>query len=370
MIKHLLIFYILSSIASSAFASKLDTQLIESMHQFHVPVVGYAIINNGHMTLANTISIDKNIHVSNNTLFQAASISKPFTTMAALMLTQHNDLLLQQPANHYLTSWKIPQNPFNKKHPVLIKYIMDMTSGLSVHGFTGYPRNKPMPTPIQLLNGTPPSNTPAVQVFYRPGTKYFYSGGSFQVLQQVITDVTHQPFINHMNKDILKPLDMKNSIFGYPLVNKTFLSRAVPGYLKGKTLNMVPGGWHNYAGTGSGGLWSTPSDIAKFAMNISNSYLGKNGGMLTPAMAQQMLKKRKHTTFGLGVHLGGNKQNLYFSKAGDNLGYKCYMIMFPKLGKGLIIMTNSDNARLLIYHFIALVAKQYHWPRVGKFEWY
>lgn len=356
-----LVFFILIGITPSIVAKNINTYLREAMHTYKTPVVSYAIIDQGKIVKEQSLSIDPKIAVNNQSLFQAASMSKSVAAYAALNLVEQHRIALNKPANHYLNQWKIPSNQFNRNHPVLIYQLMSMTAGLSVSGFPGYPQGAKLPTPIQILNGKKPANTAPIRVFYQPGSRYFYSGGNFQVLEQIISDVTRKPFNQYMNHQVLNNLKMHESIFQYPLTNKKFLSRAIPGFARWPS-KPIPGKWHNYMCAGAGGMWSTAGDMATFLLNVTHSLLGEKHGSLSPQLTQEMLTRQKNSDFGLGVVVNGSGKNMYFWKAGHNYGYHSLMIMFPRLGKGFVIMTNSENGNSVINFIIPLIAKKYHWP--------
>ena len=356
-------FFLVLLIASPlAFAGKvnLNSELKSAMSAFYVPVAGIAIIDDWKIQKAFAVSSDKRIQASNDSLFQAASISKSVTAYAALKLASEGKIIVNESANKYLKGWKIPNSKYNKKHPVKVLNLMDMTSGLSVSGFQGYSKSRSVPTSIQLLNGSGPANNQPIKPFYIPGTKYFYSGGAFQVLQHVISSVTGKPFNKWMNDNVLKKLNMKHSIFQYPLNDKAYLKKAIPGFVGWGQPKEIPGGWHNYKCSGACGLWSTPSDLALFAINISKSLNGK--GLIKSSLAHEMLSRKPNTDFGLGVVVNGEGKSLYFWKAGHNLGYHSLMIMFPNIGKGLVIMTDSESGDSLIRYMTAIIAKKYNWP--------
>lgn len=339
----------------------IDNRLKMAMKIYKVPVVGYAIINNYKVAAVKTITLNSQIAVSRKSLFQAASISKSMAAYATLMLVDQGKIKLNKPANHYLKHWKIPDNKFTKNHPVLIKNLMDMTSGLSVSGFAGYSKGEKLPSKLELLNGSRPANNQRIEVFYTPGSKYFYSGGAFQVLEQVIADVTDQDYNQFMNTKVLPKIGMNNSIYQYPLKEEKFLKHAVSGY-DGWSGKRIQGGWHNYACSGAGGLWSTPIDLAKFALNITASYLGKPTGLISKKLAHEMLTRKNNTDFGFGVVVAGKGENIYFWKAGHNYGYHSLLIMFPNQGKGLAIMTNSETGDTVINYITAIIAHEYRWP--------
>ena len=348
------------SFSISAHSTDIKKSLFSAMKSYNVPTVGYAIINNYKIVSAKTISIDKSTYVSLKSLFQAASISKSMTAYGALNLVDKKKLELDKPANNYLKTWKIPQNKYTKKHPVKLNNLMDMTAGLSVSGFAGYQRGKPLPSQLDILNGISPANNKPIRVFYTPGSKYFYSGGAFQVLQQVITDTTKKKFNTYMNKKILNKLGMQDSIYEYPLKTSEFLAQAIPGYDWNN--KKIKGGWHNYMCSGACGMWSTPTDLARFILNVTNSYLGNKDGLISKKLAKKLLTRQKNTDFGLGFVVSGKGNGLYFWKAGHNYGYHSLVLMFPNTGDGIAIMTNSESGSILINYIVAIIAKQNNWP--------
>jgi CubicO group peptidase (beta-lactamase class C family) len=337
----------------------ITNDILVAMKAYNIPVVGYAIIKNNQIVASETLSIHSSLKVSKNSLFQAASISKSIASYGALKLVSEKKLNLDEPVNSQLKSWKIPVNEYNKNEPVTLRQLLDMTSGLSVSGFPGHEQGKKLPTLQEVLDGKPPANTPPIRVFYKPGTQYFYSGGAFQVLEQLMEDITGQLFSSWMENEILKPLKMDQSIFQYPL-DKKFHSMAIPGFLSDGT--MIKGGWNNYAISASGGLWSTPTDLARFAISVSKSWLGKNSKIIKQSVARMMFSRQKNTDYGLGIVVNGSGKNLNFRKAGHNLGYHSQLIMFPESGDGIVIMTNSENGGSLINYLIPLIAQKYHWP--------
>ena len=343
-------------LSTCTYASSIKTEAVQAMKSYKVPVVGYAIIDNYKIVKSDTISIDKSIQATNHSLFQAASISKSLSAYAALKVIENKKISLDSAVNDYLKHWRIPTNKYNEVTPVTIRDLMDMTSGLSVSGFEGYSIGEPLPTDLQILNGQAPAKNDPIRVFYKPSSKYFYSGGGFQVLQQFVTDQSQLKFNIFMNHDVLKKLGMNDSVFMYPL-NEKYQHRAIPAF-KGWSGSEIKGGWQNYACSGACGMWSTPNDLALFALSVTNSYLGKDNAYISKNTAVQMLTRQKNTDFGLGVDVNGLGNDLYFWKAGHNYGYHSLVIMFPNTGKGFAIMTNSENGDDVINYLTAIVAKK------------
>lgn len=337
----------------------IDAYLQQAMIDYHVPVVGYAIIDHGKIVAAKTLSIDPTITVSTDSLFQAASISKSVSAIGALTLVSEGKLNLDAPVNSQLKTWKIPENSFTKNHPVTLRQIISMTSGLSISGFAGYPQGATLPTEQDILDGKAPSNAGPITVIAQPGSIYAYSGGGFHVLQRLISDVTNEPFTSFMQEQVLTPLHMEHTYYSYPLA-KNLQPYAVPGFLENG--EKIPGGWENYNIPAAGGLWSTPSDIATFAIAVSNMYLNENNVLIAPKLARNMLIRQANSDYGLGFVVNGKGDSLNFRKSGHNAGYQSQLLMFPNANKGVVIMTDSDMGNTLIAYMIPIIAKKYHFP--------
>jgi CubicO group peptidase (beta-lactamase class C family) len=333
--------------------------LKEAMIYYEVPAVSMAVIDQGQIAWERAYTIDQSLAVSTETLFQAASISKAVTALAALVLVQRGQLHLDEDVNTYLKTWHVPANTFTANQKVTLRHILSHTSGLTVAGFPGYAVGSALPSLLQVLDGQPPANTPPIRVTSMPGTQYFYSGGGYVVLQQLMMDVTAQDFPELMNALALTPLNMRRSVFASSLP-QDLRDHAIPAFLsQGQP---IPGGWHHYPELAAAALWSTPRDLALFVIGVMDALLAKKEAILTPAMAQAMLTKQTNTGFGLGVVIDGDGRQLNFRKEGHNLGYHCWMIGFPYTGQGAVVMANSESGLPLVIAALQAIAKAHEWP--------
>ena len=136
---------------------------------------------------------------------------------------------------------------------------MSHTGGTNVSGFAGYAVGSAIPTLLQVLNGTPPADTEPIRVIYEPGTRYSYSGGGMEVLQQMAEDVTGMPFRSYMKNNLFDRLGMNSSDFVQPMAGP-LARRAAKGHDMDGV--MLPGGWRIYPELIAAGLWTTPTDLA------------------------------------------------------------------------------------------------------------
>lgn len=322
--------------------------ILDRMKHHKVPGVSIAVINDYQVEWAKGYGVlesGRDDPVTPQTLFQAASIGKPVVAAAALHLVEQEMLDLDSDVNHSLESWKIPENRYTAQEDVTLRRLLSHSAGVNVPGFRGYAQGEEIPDLGQILDGLPPANSMPIRVFLQPGSEQRYSGGGYMIAQQLIEDVTGQPFPQTMLETVFEPAGMDASTFEYPLL-ESLKPNAASGHRIGGT--PIPGGWHTYPEMASGAsLWSTPTDLAQFAIALMNSFNGQPGGILTQEMAREMLTPQIETR-GLGpvvLDEGGDK--FYFFHPAANDGYKNFWFAYPERGQGAVIMTNSDNGDAL-----------------------
>ena len=343
-------------------------KLLDRMKYYETPGVSIAVINNYKIEWARGYGVRElrgNEAVTPDTLFQAASISKPVTAMAALRLVQQGKLSLDEDVNTRLRSWKVAENDFTRDRKVTVRGILTHTAGFDVLFYEGTPVGEPLPTALQVLNGEKPAPNTTIQVVYTPGSRNVYSGGGFLVLQQLLVDVTGKPFPQLMDELVFRPLGIKSSTFKQPLP-QNLQTRAAAGSSEGEP---IKGKWLIKPNMASGGLWTTPSDIARFVIELQKDRLGKSNKVLTKETANLMLPPRESQTSvgdgasikvrGLGLSVTSESQNIHFNHGGYTTGYRCEMVGFGN-GQGVVVMTNGKSQALL-REIMRSIAKEYGW---------
>jgi len=336
----------------------VTTKLTDRMVALHVPGVSVAVIHNGKIEWAKAYGVVSagGAPVTPETLFQAASISKPVTAMAVMHLVQTGKLNLDTDVNQYLKSWRIPTNDFTQKTKITLRELLSHTAGMTVHGFPGYASDAPLPTLVQVLNGTKPANSPAIYVDIAPDSEWRYSGGGFVVTQELLLDVTGKPFPTFMKDTVLGPAGMAHSTYEQPLPKSRMGEAAMPYHSNGEP---TAGGPHVYPEMSAAGLWTTPSDLARFAIELQNALAGKSS-VLSAATAKEMLTPGKGN-WGLGIGVGGSASHPYFQHGGANDGFQCDLVAYNS-GDGVAIMTNSDSGGQLAGEIVRTIAYERKWP--------
>ena len=341
--------------------------IAERMARYNVPGVSVAYFEHGRIVWTRTYGfadVAAKTPVTPETLFQAASISKPVAALAMLRLVQDGKLTLDEDVNARLRSWKVPENEFTREQKVTLRRIVSHSAGLTVHGFRGYASDEPVPSTLQILNGEKPANNDPIRVDTVPGTLWRYSGGGYVVMQLLLTEVTSKSFPKLLHDLVLAPAGMTHSTFEQPLPPNLRASAATPYLANG---GPVKGGPHTYPEMAPAGLWTTPSDLAQLAIEVQSEYAGTSARILSREMMRQMLTRQKGDS-GLGFGLGSEGPNLRFGHSGANEGFRCLLQAYAESGQGLVIMTNSDSGDLLGSEVRRAVAKEYHWPDFQPIE--
>ena len=339
----------------------LDAFITRQMDRRQVAGLSLAIVQDGKIVVAKGYGVaDRTTRapVTPATLFQAGSISKPVAAVGALHLVEQGKLVLDADVNQYLTSWKIPDNGYTARANVTLRGLLSHTAGLTVHGFPGYEANEPVPTLIQVLEGSAPTNTAPIRVDTTPGDIWRYSGGGFTVMQQMVVDVTGQPFPRFMQDKVLGPMGMTSSSFEQPQPQSRAALTAA-GYYPDRT--PVRGRWHLYPEMAAAGLWTTATDLAKFAIEIQETLAGRGHGVISPAMARQYVTVVKND-YGLGIGLNGSGRARTFSHGGRDEGFDALLVATAETGQAVAIMINGNENSGLTNRIFNYVARTYRWP--------
>jgi tetratricopeptide (TPR) repeat protein len=160
---------------------------------------------------------------------------------------------------------------------------------------------------------------------------------------------------------------MADSTYEQPLPRRRAAMTASGTYSDGK---VVHGRWHIYPEMAAAGLWTTPTDLSKFAIEIALSKNGKSNRVLSQEMTRQMLTPVLEAA-GLGFFMDKDNPG-QFGHNGADEGFQALLTMNAESGKGVAIMANSDNGIAVGDFLLQSIAKEYGWnyrfPEPGAFR--
>jgi len=347
---------------------ELDSlSLAEVMERFRVPGVSVAVIQDFRVHWVKSYGVadvETGKAVEDGTLFQAASISKPVTAMAALRLAQEGRFSLDDDVNALLKSWKVPSSGPIAAGPVTPRSLFSHSSGSDDgFGFPGYDPSAPRPTVVQILNGEAPSNVGPVLFARPPYQAMKYSGGGLTIMQLALTDLTGVPFAELLRQKVLDPLGIASSTYEQPLPN-ALAPRAARAHNGAGLSKGAP--WHVYPELAAAGLWTTPSDLARFVIEVQKAYRGPAGAVLTQASAREMIAPVGVGAYAVGLSIERRGEGWYFSHGGSNWGFRALIVGHVRNGYGLAVMTNGDNGSAVAAELQARVAAAYGWDALNK----
>jgi len=341
--------------------------LEEVMERFGVPGISVAVIHDFGVHWAKgygVADVETGAPVDVETLFQAASISKPVTAMAAMVAVQDGRFSLDDDINSILTSWQLPGNGFTGERPVTPRLLFSHTAGLGDgHGFPGYDPGVPRPTAAQILDGDEPSNVEAVTMVRPPLTAMHYSGGGTTIMQLALTDIFGEPFPELMRKTVLEPVGMTTSTFAQPLPPDRD-ANAARAHAGGRALGDAK--WHVYSAMAAAGLWTNARDLARFAIEVQKAARGDPDRVITAASAAEMLSPVGVGDFAVGFNIARQGQGWYFSHSGGNWGFTCYLIAHKAKGYGAAVMTNASGGGQVFREVMERIQRAYGWDALDK----
>ena len=329
-----------------------EKTIIDFMNDNNIPGLSIAISNSSGKVSSYTFGYSQapgqNKKIDSLTLFQAASISKCLTAAGVLKLSENGSIVLDTPIQSYLSSWEFKPYKGRSENSPSIRQLLNHTGGINMHGFAGY-KKYPVPTINEILNGKKNGAfTSKIKAKRTPGLRFDYSGGGYIILQRILMDVSQKDFSQFMQATVLTPCKMSSSFFGTPK-DSAHLS-----YGHKKNGKLIKGGCRTHPELAAAGLWSTPTDLVLFLIEIQRSLDGKTPSLLTKESALDLtdfseLNSSEKIWYGLGFFLTTDaeiSELIAFSHGGNNVGYTSFMQAHRKNGKAFAIMCNRDNADL------------------------
>jgi CubicO group peptidase (beta-lactamase class C family) len=335
-----------------------------AMQKLGVPGVSIAVIKDFEIHWSRGYGVAdaaSGAKVAPDTLFQAASISKPVAAMAVLKAVQDGRFTLDQDVNTMLTSWQVPASD---RPPVTLRSLLSHTSGSDDgFGFPGYKPGAPVPTLVQILNGEKPSNVGPVLFARAPFAAYKYSGGGLTLVQLLLSDVLKRPFEDVMHQLVLNPIGMSHSAFEQPL-SPARDRDAARGHDRAGVARDVK--WHVYPELAAAGLWTTSPDLARFGIELQKALQGRSNRVLNRALASEMASPAGVGPFAIGMQMTKAGEGWYLNHGGSNWGFQCLLFVHKVKGYGFAAMTNSDSGGRLLGEIQQRVAAAYKWDLLDQ----
>jgi CubicO group peptidase (beta-lactamase class C family) len=335
------------------------------LSKYGIPGLSLAVIHNFEVHWAKSYGLaDRKTDraVLPSTVFQAGSISKPVSGLALLKAVSRGQVSLDEDINGRLRRWKLGTDGYGG--PITARMLASHTSGLGdFFGFPGYEPGAALPSLTQILDGELPANGPAVRMERAPLQAMTYSGGGSTILQLLLEEVTNESFEDLLQRDVLDPLSMNRSTFRRPLAKALELDAAHAHGIDGEA---VEPSWRIYPESYAAGLWSNPTDLALFALEIQKSVHGNSTLGLPGSLIQEMLNPVGVGDFSVGFRIERRGEGWYFYHAGRTWGYSSFLMAHKLKGYGFAMMINRTHADVVFDEVRSRLERLYHWDSLDR----
>lgn len=358
----------IEGVQASPGENELGTLTLEELlERFSVPGVSVAVIRDFQIHWAKgygVADVETGAQVDTETMFQAASISKPVAAMAVLKAVQDGLFTLDDDINDILESWTLDGGDFTSERAVTPRSLTSHTSGLGDgFGFPGYDPSDPLPTVVQILEGHELSNVGPLFMERPPMSFTEYSGGGVTVMQQALSDARGRPFEDVLRDDVLMPIGMTNSSYEQPITSERDRNAARAHDGQGQSRGAK---WHVYPEMAAAGLWTTATDLALFAIEVQKSSIGESNRVLSRNTVQEMLSPVGVGPYAVGFSISRIGEGWYFSHGGSNWGFRCTLMAHKVKGYGLAIMTNADQGGAVAGELSRRIQLAYEWDSMAE----
>ena len=345
-----------------------DDVVAALLTRYNVPGVSIAVIKDFKIHWAKgygLADVESGAAVGVDTMFQAASISKPVAAMASVKAVQNGRFQLDQNIDTILRSWKLPDEAGHARdRPVTPRALLSHTSGTGDgFGFPGYAVGAPVPSPQQILDGVAPSNRRPVRLERAPMTAFKYSGGGSVMQQLALSDAVGRPFAEIARDWVLSPIGMTNSTYEQPLPQAREKQAARAHNRMGARMGDP---WHVYPELAAAGLWTTPTDLAKFLIEVQTTVAGRSTRVLTRESMLEMVTPVGVGPYAVGFAIEKQGEGWYFGHGGSNWGFQCFMTAHRLKGYGAVVMTNGDAGGALAQDVVRKIQAAYAWDVLDK----
>ncbi|MFV5692722.1 serine hydrolase domain-containing protein [Flavobacterium sp. LT1R49] len=335
----------------------IDTILIKQVEENKTPSVQYVIFDKDrviHRFQSGYADIKKQKKTTENTTYNAFSITKTFTALSILQLAEKKKLDIEQPIKKYL-----PEFPYSSE--ITIRQLMSHSAGI------------PNPIPLSWIHLAEEHNSFDRNAFFskifiknsktksKPNEKYAYSNLGYVLLGQLIEKTSGLSYEDYVRENILNPLNIKQTELDFTITNryqhakgyhkKYSLSNLILGLLidKSKYINTTEGRWNpfkdNYVnGVSYGGLIGTSNALVKYIQELlkPNCKLIKDD-YKKMLFIENYTNNNKATGMCLSWFKGQLNGKQYYAHAGGGGGYYCEIRIYPDLGIGSVIMFNRTG---------------------------
>lgn len=296
-------------------------------------------------------NLEHKVPITRDTLFDPASIAKPFTALSVMLLAEQGKLALDDEVWKHVPEW------VDRQDRVTIRHLLAHTAGLR-DAFLLI-ELAPPPAPGVDINAHILRTLAAQRgVNFVPSTEFSYNNGGYNVLGSIVARVSGQPLREFVAARIFRPLGMTHSsLRGGPL---TISPRHALGYHRDdRGFHLArDGGIDTSPIVGNSGLFTTVGDLLRFAQNLGDARVG-NRDHLDAMQTAAPLGENGTSPWGLGLEVGVDGGLKTVGHGGGDPGIAAYLVRYPAQDLNVAVLCNLDNLNARVGALARQVAAVY-----------
>lgn len=320
----------------------------EQLEKYKLPGFSVVVFENYKIVYSNQFGVksaNSPEKIDENTAFSTASISKPITALLCYIMEEKGLINLDEPIDKHLKRWHLPKSKFTEKKSPTWKQYLNHTAGTTQSGFEDHYEGEKIPTLVESLLGKIPRYDKEIEFTFEPGTDWQYSGGGYTIIQMALEDTFNKSIAELAKEHLFSPLGLKNTTMIQPN-EKGFLTNVAS--VHDKDGKVIKTGLPITPQVGPSGLWSTPTDLAKIAMEMQNALRNKNNKVISHNVAKKVTEVTALKNAVGGWSYGWQKSFGYndydwFTCNGSNTGVGGTVMGTMKDGNGFAFLANGEK---------------------------
>jgi CubicO group peptidase (beta-lactamase class C family) len=328
---------------------RADGLIVEAMNERTTPGLGVGIVSGSETVYAKGFGladIEESRPVTPETVFRIGSITKTMTAIGLMQLWERGRFDLEDPVTEYLRSCRV-EHPDPASPPVTFRHMLTHTSGIGE-----LRRVTDLFRPMIGLGAKPDGPVPSPEDYYTgglrpgvyPGTRWAYSNHAFNVLGQLVEDISGEPFAGYMRKNVFEPLGMRSTDY---LRSERVRDELAQGYNFSRG-RLKPVKYLEILVRGAGSVFSSVEDMCRYATALLGGGANEHGKVLEAETLSLMMEPHyrldeRLPAMGLSFLLDDLDGHRIAGHDGGWPGFVSSMVLCPEEGLAIVVFVNASS---------------------------
>ncbi len=334
-------------------------RLVDRMSFYKVPGVSLAVMDKYQVEWVKTYGYKNIIEykpLNTRTSFQVGELSQPVAAALTLSMVEEGLIGLEDRLESYYATLAFSGRKFRLLDDlqITVATLLSHSAGFYPWTSSGYSRSTPLPDLKAVLRGEELASNFHSYRGFDPEIPVRFSDFNYVLLEQYLIDRAGKKLQELASERLFQPLGLSQTFFGLPLSEDLAVGHLREG-------PQIEGEWFCYPEQAARGLWSNPEEYLRLVIELMDCARGKSGGLLRPELARKMLSPQVPGC-GYGFRMDGQHEKFKIYLKGKTNGFRAAMLIFPAIGQGAVVMTNSENGWVLIEEILRGLSVIYDWP--------